>query len=208
MVCRSVRFDIINLLTDFEQHLQHVPGSLSSLEYFYSKHAVLELPLLWTGLQLAQGLLGNKQDPLHELNWLDLCVREKIVWLLCLICLSGIKDVRRMRRDGSVTSNSQITEICCVLKIIVIFVCGRGFQRKFIPSLGFDDHAPGCWISAICTERRCAISYLINTFKTFLNHKWEMIPLPWVDINAILFTASLSFSNCNIYCVGPPHNIF
>lgn len=91
------------------------------LSIFYSKLAVLEVPLLWTGLQLAQVYLGNKQDSLHELNSLDLCVIDKNVWLLYFICPSGIKDVRIMRRDGSITSNNQITEISCVLKIIANF---------------------------------------------------------------------------------------
>lgn len=81
-MCRSVRFDIINLLTNLERHLQCVPGNLSSYEYFLLKTCVLETRLLRTGLQLAQVHLGKNQNLLNKLNQMDLCVIDKIVFCI------------------------------------------------------------------------------------------------------------------------------
>lgn len=126
MVCTSVRFDIIKLLTDLKWHSEPIHGNLSPHDYFLLK---------------TENLL-NSNCTLWKVdcNWHECCWETKgifhvswTIWifaplkslcLLHLICPSRIKYVIRVRRDASIAFNSQTTGISCALKTIVtFFVC-------------------------------------------------------------------------------------
>lgn len=68
MVCRSVRFDIINLLTNLERHLQCVPGNLSSYEYFLLKTCCIRNMSFKNWVVTGSNAFGKKPESIERVK--------------------------------------------------------------------------------------------------------------------------------------------
>lgn len=109
----------------FQENFHH-------LSILYSKTCCMRSTPFMNWIATGPSAFGKQTGSNEWVGLIGSLFIDKITWLLYFICPAGIKDVRGTRRGGSITSKSQVTEISCVLKIIVNFCVWQRVPEEVI----------------------------------------------------------------------------